>query len=305
MGILLAIQGAASQGVLWGIMALGLYITFKVLDFADLTVDGSFALGGAVSAVLLVNGWNPFLSLVIAFIAGGISGIVTGLLHTKLEIPGILAGILTMIALYSINIRIMGQANTPLLGVDTIMVQLEILLGIDRTLSSLITGVVFSVVIILILYWFFGTELGSVIRATGNNEKMVRAQGVNTDNMKIIGLMLSNALVALSGAMVAQSQGYGDVGMGTGTIVIGLASIIIGEVIFGLRFSFWYRLMAVVLGSVIYRIIIAVVLQLGLKSTDLKLLTALIVALALALPVVKRKFKKTKTVTPSQGGSSC
>ncbi len=303
MGILLAIQGAASQGVLWGIMALGLYITFKVLDFADLTVDGSFALGGAVSAVLLVNGWNPFLSLLIAFLAGGISGVVTGLLHTKLEIPGILAGILTMIALYSINIRIMGQANTPLLGVDTIMVKLEILLGIDRTMSSLIAGVVFSVVIIMILYWFFGTELGSVIRATGNNERMVRAQGVNTDNMKIIGLMLSNALVALSGAMVAQSQGYGDVGMGTGTIVIGLASIIIGEVIFGKRFSFWYRLMSVVFGSIIYRIIIAVVLQLGLKSTDLKLLTAIIVALALALPVVKKKFMKTKAVAQNQGGN--
>lgn len=303
MGILLAIQGAASQGVLWGIMALGLYITFKVLDFADLTVDGSFALGGAVSAVLLVNGWNPFLSLLIAFLAGGISGVVTGLLHTKLEIPGILAGILTMIALYSINIRIMGQANTPLLGVDTIMVKLEILLGIDRTMSSLIAGVIFSVVIIMILYWFFGTELGSVIRATGNNERMVRAQGVNTDNMKIIGLMLSNALVALSGAMVAQSQGYGDVGMGTGTIVIGLASIIIGEVIFGKRFSFWYRLMSVVFGSIIYRIIIAVVLQLGLKSTDLKLLTAIIVALALALPVVKKKFMKTKAVAQNQGGN--
>lgn len=303
MAILLAVQGAASQGVLWGIMALGLYITFKVLDFADLTVDGSFALGGAVSAVLLVNGWNPFLSLLIAFLAGGISGVVTGLLHTKLEIPGILAGILTMIALYSINIRIMGQANTPLLGVDTIMVKLEILLGIDRTTSSLIAGVVFSVVIIMILYWFFGTELGSVIRATGNNERMVRAQGVNTDNMKIIGLMLSNALVALSGAMVAQSQGYGDVGMGTGTIVIGLASIIIGEVIFGKRFSFWYRLMSVVFGSIIYRIIIAVVLQLGLKSTDLKLLTAIIVALALALPVVKKKFMKTKAVAQHQGGN--
>ena len=282
---------------------MGLYITFKVLDFADLTVDGSFALGGAVSAVLLVNGWNPFLSLLIAFLAGGISGVVTGLLHTKLEIPGILAGILTMIALYSINIRIMGQANTPLLGVDTIMVKLEILLGIDRTMSSLITGIVFSVVIIMVLYWFFGTELGSVIRATGNNERMVRAQGVNTDNMKIVGLMLSNALVALSGAMVAQSQGYGDVGMGTGTIVIGLASIIIGEVIFGVRFSFWYRLMSVVFGSIIYRIIIAVVLQLGLKSTDLKLLTAIIVALALALPVVKSKFKQTKAVAQKQGGN--
>lgn len=305
MGILLAVQGAASQGVLWGIMALGLYITFKVLDFADLTVDGSFALGGAVSAVLLVNGWSPVLSLLVAFLAGGISGIVTGLLHTKLEIPGILAGILTMIALYSINIRVMGQANTPLLGVDTLMSQLEVIFGIDRTLSSLISGLIFSIIIIMVLYWFFGTELGSVIRATGNNERMVRAQGVNTDNMKIIGLMISNALVALSGAMVAQSQGYGDVGMGTGTIVIGLASIIIGEVIFGKRFSFWYHLMSVVMGSIIYRIIIAVVLQLGLKSTDLKLLTAIIVALALALPVLKKNFKKTKAAPQPQGGQTC
>jgi len=301
MSILLAIQGAASQGVLWGIMVLGLYITYKILDFADLTVDGSFALGGAVSAVLLVNGWNPGLSLLMAFIAGGISGIATGLLHTKLKIPGILAGILTMTALYSINIRIMGQANTPLLGVDTIMTQLEVLLGLDRTVSSLLVGIIFSVVIILAMYWFFGTELGSSIRATGNNEHMIRAQGVNTDNMKIIGLMLSNALVALSGALVAQSQGYGDVGMGTGTIVIGLASIIIGEVIFGKRFSFWYILMSVVCGSIIYRIIIAVVLQLGLKSTDLKLLTAIVVALALALPVLKNKFIKTKPLAKQEG----
>lgn len=292
MGILLAIQGAASQGVLWGIMALGLYITFKVLDFADLTVDGSFALGGAVSAVLLVNGCNPFLSLLVAFLAGALAGLATGLLHTKLEIPGILAGILTMIALYSINIRIMGKANTPLLGVDTIMSQMEEVFLMDRTVSSLLWGAIFSAVIIAALYWFFGTELGSAIRATGNNERMVRAQGVNTHNMKIIGLMLSNALVSLSGALVAQSQGYGDVGMGTGTIVIGLASIIIGEVIFGKRFAFWYILLSVVFGSIVYRIIIAVVLQLGLKSTDLKLLTAIIVAIALALPVIKKRMQK-------------
>lgn len=292
--ILLAIQGAASQGVLWGIMTLGLYITYKVLDFADLTVDGSFALGGAVSATLLVSGMNPLISLLAAFVAGGISGIVTGLLHTKLKIPGILAGILTMTALYSINIRIMGQANIPLLGVDTLMSNIEVTLGLNRTLSSLLSGVIFSAVIIMALYWFFGTELGSSIRATGNNERMVRAQGVNTDTMKIIGLMLSNGLVALSGAMVAQSQGYADVGMGTGTIVIGLASIIIGEVIFGKRFAFWYILMSVVFGSIIYRIIIAVVLQMGLKSTDLKLLTAIVVALALALPVIKVKRPKKK-----------
>ena len=294
MGIILAMQGAAAQGVLWGIMTLGVYITFKILDFADLTVDGSFALGGAVSAVLIVHGINPYVSLAIAFIAGAAAGYVTGFLHTKLKIPGILAGILTMIALYSINIRIMGQANTPLLGVDTMLSAPAAWFGMSKTVSSLAIGALFSAVIIASMYWFFGTELGSAVRATGNNERMVRALGVNTSSMKNIGIMLSNALVSLSGAMVAQSQGYADVGMGTGTIVIGLASIIIGEVIFGKRFSFWYLLTSVVLGSVIYRIIIAVVLQLGLKSTDLKLLTAVIVAFALALPVVRGDLRKRK-----------
>jgi len=289
-------QGAVSQGVLWGIMALGLFITFKILDFADLTVDGSFALGGAVSAVLIAKlGIDPYASLLIAFIAGGISGFATGLLHTKLKIPGILAGILTMIALYSINIRIMGQANTPLLSIKTMLTPLEEGLGLNKTIGSLVIGSVFSIGLIFLLYWFFGTELGSVIRATGNNERMVRAQGVDTDRMKNIGLMISNALVALSGAMVAQGQGYADVGMGTGTIVIGLASIIIGEVIFRRRIAFWYRLVAAVLGSVVYRVIIAVVLQLGLKSTDLKLLTAVIVGLALGIPVFRKSLgRKTQ-----------
>lgn len=294
MGIILAMQGAASQGVLWGIMTLGVYITFKILDFADLTVDGSFALGGAISAVLIVHGVNPFVSLAVAAAGGAAAGYVTGFLHTKLKIPGILAGILTMIALYSINIRIMGQANTPLLGVFTMLSAPAALFGLSKTMASLAIGAIFSGLIIAGMYWFFGTELGSAVRATGNNERMVRALGVNTDSMKNIGIMLSNALVALSGAMVAQSQGYADVGMGTGTIVIGLASIIIGEVIFGKRFSFWYLLLSVVLGSVIYRIIIAVVLQLGLKSTDLKILTAIIVASALALPVLKNDMRKRK-----------
>lgn len=292
MGLLLAIQGAISQGVLWGVMTLGVYITFKVLDFPDLTVDGSFALGGAVSAVLIVNNMNPFITLFFAFVAGATAGFITGVLNAKLKIPGILAGILTMIALYSINIRIMGQANTPLLGMPTVVSILENQFSINKTIGSLIIGGLFSVFIVIILYWFFGTELGSAIRATGNNERMVRALGVDTNMMKIIGLMISNALVALSGALVAQSQGYGDVGMGTGTIVIGLASVIIGEVIFGNRFSFWYKLMSVVIGSVIYRIIIAIVLQLGLKSTDLKLLTAIIVALALAVPVINKSLSK-------------
>ncbi|MBE6347726.1 MAG: ABC transporter permease [Spirochaetaceae bacterium] len=294
MNILLAMYGAVSQGVLWGIMCLGLYITYKVLDFADLTVDGSFALGGAVNAALIVLDCNPLVALFISFIAGGISGIVTGLLNTKLKIPGILAGILTMIALYSINIRIMGRANISLLGETTLMTQISSLINTTTTTTSFIIGTIFSVIIIFAMYWFFGTEIGSAIRATGNNEKMVRAQGVNTDNMKILGLMLGNALVALSGGLVAQSQGYGDVQMGTGTIVIGLASIIIGEVIFGKRFSFWYILMSVVMGSIIYRVIIAIVLQLGLTSSDLKLFTAVTVALALSIPVMKSKFANKK-----------
>src|SRR5574344_1476436 len=290
MSILLAMQGAVSQGVLWGIMTLGVYLTFRILNIADMTCDGSFALCGSVSAVLIVHGVDPLLSLVIAFAAGMIAGLVTGLLHTKLKIHEILAGILTMIALYSINIRIMGKANTPLLGVTTLMSRIQGITGLSTTLVSLITGAVFSGAIIAILYWFFGTELGSAVRATGNNEHMVRALGVDTDSMKILGLMISNGLISMSGALVAQSQGYADVGMGTGTIVIGLASIIIGEVVFGKRFAFWYALLSVVVGSVIYRIIIAVVLQLGLKSTDLKLLTAVIVALALAIPVLKKSF---------------
>lgn len=293
-------EGALSQGVLWGIMTLGVFLTFRILNIADMTCDGSFALGGATSATLISAGFNPLLSLFVAFIAGIIAGLVTGFLHTKLKIPEILAGILSMIALYSINIRIMGRANIPLLGVETVMSKFQTQMDsifskfhmqaqVSTTVASLVVGIVFCIFLIAALYWFCGTEIGSSLRATGNNERMVRAQGVNTDTMKILGLMLSNGLIALSGALVAQSQGYADVGMGTGTIVVGLASIILGEVIFGRRFAFWYALTGVVLGSVVYRIIIAVVLQLGLKSTDLKLLTAIIVILALSLPLLKGK----------------
>ena len=290
MNILLAIEGAISQGVLWGIMTLGVYITFKILNFADMTVDGSFALGGAVSAILIVKGVNPWLALVPALLAGALAGGITGILHTKVKIPDILSGILTMIALYSINIRIMGQANTSLLGEETIITSLNEMIPISANTLALIIGIIVSILMIGLLYWFFGTEVGSALRATGNNEYMVRALGANTDTMKIIGLMLGNGLVALSGAFVAQSQGYADVGMGQGTIVIGLASIIIGEVVFGNRFNFAYTLAAVIGGSIIYRIIIAVVLQLGMKSTDLKLLTATIVAVALAIPVIQKRI---------------
>lgn len=301
MNILMAIFGAVSQGLLWGIMALGVYITFKILDFADMTCDGSFALGGCVSAVFVVTfHWNPFLSLIAALVAGGIAGGVTGLLHTKLKIPAILSGILTMISLYSINLRIMGQANTPIntraKGTDTIVTLITDLLleeirknGNTNTFVTMMIGLVFVVLCIAILYWFFGTEAGSALRATGNNEAMIRALGVNTDKMKIIGLVLGNALVGLSGALVVQSQKVADVGMGQGTIVIGLASIVIGEVFLGKKLNFAVKLSFTIIGSIIYRIIVAVVLQLGLESSDLKMLTAIIVAIALSVPVLSKK----------------
>ena len=301
MNILMAIFGAVSQGLLWGIMALGVYITFKILDFADMTCDGSFALGGCVSAVFVVTfHWNPFLSLIAALVAGGIAGGVTGLLHTKLKIPAILSGILTMISLYSINLRIMGQANTPIntraKGTDTIVTLITDLLpeeirknGNTNTFVTMMIGLVFVVLCIAILYWFFGTEAGSALRATGNNEAMIRALGVNTDKMKIIGLVLGNALVGLSGALVVQSQKVADFGMGQGTIVIGLASIVIGEVFLGKKLNFAVKLSFTIIGSIIYRIIVAVVLQLGLESSDLKMLTAIIVAIALSVPVLSKK----------------
>lgn len=292
MPILSAMEGAVSQGILWGLMTLGVYFTFRILNVADMTVDGSFAAGGAISAVLITKGMNPLFTLLFVFFMGMACGYVTGFMNTKLKINILLASILTQIALYSINIRIMGRANTPLLGNPTMMSKLRGFFGgkITTTTSSLFIGLIVIALVIGIMYWFFGTEYGSAIRATGSNEHMVRALGVNTDTTKIVGLMISNGMVAISGALVAQSQGYADVGMGTGTIVVGLASIIIGEVIFGSHFGFWYTLISVVLGSIIYRIVIAVVLQMGLKSTDLKLLTALIVAISLSVPVIKQKI---------------
>lgn len=292
MSILLAMQGALSQGILWGLMALGVYITFRLLDIADLTVDGSFATGGAVCAVCLVNGVDPVLSLILSTIAGFIAGFVTGFLHTKCQIPAILAGILTQIGLYSINLRIMGRSNTPLLQYDNIFEGLENLTGLSNNWIVLIIGLIVTILVIVILYWYFGTEIGSSIRATGNNEQMVRALGVNTNVTKTLGLMISNGLIALSGALVTQQQGYADVRMGIGAIVIGLASIVIGEVIFGHKGAFGTRLTSIVVGSVIYRIVVAVVLQLGLNTDDLKLLTAILVAIALTVPIVMNKHKQ-------------
>jgi putative ABC transport system permease protein len=301
---LLSMEGAVSQGILWSVMTLGVYITFKILNFADMTVDGSFATGGAVSAVFVTMGFNPYLCLLFAMIAGLLCGGVTGFLNTRLKIPAILSGILTMIALYSVNIRIMGQPNIPLLGIDTIVTKITALLpGGDQTVAVLLFGFLVAAVLVGAMYWFFGTEIGCAVRATGNNEYMVRAFGVNTATTTVLALMLSNGLASLSGAMVSQSQGYADVQMGVGTIVIGLASVIIGEVLLRKRTNFAFKLIAVVIGSIVYRVIIALVLWLGLRSEDLKLLTAVVVAVALSVPALKDKFSQPSYRAETNGAS--
>ncbi|MCI7194615.1 ABC transporter permease [Acidaminococcus fermentans] len=282
-----------SQGLLWSLLALGVYITFRVLDIADLTVEGSFPLGASVAVTLLVKDVNPVTAILAAALAGGVAGVVTGLLHTKLRIPALLAGILTMIALYSVNLRIMGKANVSLLGKETAFTLVESTLGVAYSQAVLLVGILSCLLFSVLMYWFFGTEIGAAIRATGYNPQMIRAQGVDTNIMLLIGLFFSNALVAVAGALVAQSNGFADVGMGVGTIVIGLASVIIGEVLFGTR-SFKNSLISVILGSIVYRLVIAIVLQMGMPPNDLKLFTAVLVAIALSLPMVKGKFQSRK-----------
>ena len=277
-----------AQGLLWSVMAMGVFITFRTLNIADLSVEGSFPLGGAVAAVLLADKYNPVTAIVAAGVAGMLAGAVSGLLYTKLKIPALMAGILTMIALYSVNLRVMGKANLSLLNTDTIFTSLEFL-KLSPNMTTFVAGLCIAVAIPLWLYWFFGTEIGMAVRATGSNPQMIRAMGVNTDDMFLLGLVLSNGLVAVSGALIAQDNGFADVGMGAGTIVIGLASVIIGEVVFGSR-NFKNSLISVVLGSILYRIVIAVVLYLGMPPNDLKLFTAILVAIALALPLVKAKW---------------
>lgn len=301
-----ALLGAVSQGILWGIMVLGVYITYKLLDIADLTVDGSFALGGSVCAVLVVAGVDPLIAVAAAMLAGMLAGAVTGFLHTVFEIPAILAGILTQIALWSVNLRIMGKSNTPLLQSDTTFSRMTELTGLSSATASIIVGVIVAVAIIAALYWFFGTEIGSALRATGNNEHMIRALGVSTAKTKMIALMLSNALVGLSGGLICQSQKYADIGMGTGAIVIGLAAIVIGEVLGrltpGKLTGFKSRLVSAVAGSVVYFLIRAIVLQMGMDANDMKLLSAVIVALALCVPVAWEKFKLRASY--SKGGEA-
>ena len=292
MGSLInALPGAVSQGLVWGIMALGVYVTYRILDVADLTVDGSLATGGAVCVMMIRAGVNPWVALFAALIAGGVAGLVTALLHTKCGIPAILAGILTQLALYSVNLRIMGGKSNQPVSVDKYNLIVSQRYVREFSLSNpMIPIILVLAAIIGILYWFFGTEKGCSIRATGANKSMARAQGINPDNDIILGLVLSNALVALSGALIAQYQGAVDVNMGRGAIVIGLAAVIIGEVVFKkIKHNFAGTLTFVTLGAVVYYIVIQITLLLGLNTNDLKLITAVIVGLFLALPYWKGK----------------
>ena len=282
-----------AQGLMWSMLAIGVFLSFRVLDVPDMTCEGSFPLGAAIAASLISVGASPLWAVLGAMAGGILAGSVTGVLYTKLKIPAILSGILTMIALYSINLHVMGKANISLLRADTIFLLTAGIFHVSPSVASFIVPTLFILIIAAFIYWFFGTELGMCIRATGDNPQMVRAQGVDTDSMIILGLCLSNGLIGLCGAVVAQNNGFADVGMGIGTIVIGLASVIIGEVILGAD-SFSSSLMAVILGSVIYRIVIAVVLYLGMPPNDLKLFTAIIVMIALALPLIKDKVRMGK-----------
>lgn len=299
-----AFLGAISQGVLWGIMVLGVYITFKLLDIPDMTVDGSFTLGGFICAILISDGKiNPILVLICAILGGLIAGAVTGILHTIFEIPAILAGILTQISLWSINLRIAHKrSNITLPKLGNIFSIVASMTGMKKSQVALVLGIIIVIVIIALLYWFFGTEMGSALRATGNNEAMVRALGINAKTMKLIALMISNGLVALAGALVCQSQGYADINMGTGAIVIGLAAIVIGEVLLGWVKPFYAKLGAAVIGSVVYFIIRAIVLQMGLDSDYMKVLSAVIVAVALSFPVLSKKYRQKKDYHPDGEG---
>lgn len=294
----IGLPGAITQGIIWGIMAIGVYITYKILDIADLTVDGSFTTGGAVLVVCMtVYGMNVWAALAIAFVVGCLAGLLTGVFHTKFGIPAILAGILTQFALYSINLRIMTRANVAL-NVRKFNV---ILTSFDIT-HALITAIIFAAILIGILYWFFGTELGHSLRATGCNHHMSRANGINTERNKVLGLILSNGVVAMSGGLLAQYQGFADINMGRGAIVIGLAAVIIGEVLFSKIYkNFALRLASAVVGGILYYIIITLVLRMGLKADDLKLLSAVVVAVFLGIPYWKSRISQSRT---AKGGKA-
>lgn len=292
MNLLNALPGAAAQGLIWGIMAIGVYITFRILDIADLTVDGTLCTGGAVCIMMMQSGQNVWVSLGAALIAGMLAGMATGLLHTFMGIPAILAGILTQLGLYSINLKIMGKANQAI-NVDKfdLLVSLRYIKGVPFYKNTILLVALFIVLLIVILYWFFGTELGCSLRATGCNDKMARAQGINTDFNRVLGLMISNGLVALAGALLGQYQGFADINMGRGAIVIGLAAVIIGEAVFGKIFrNFGFRLLAVSFGSIIYYFVLQIVIWRGIDTDLLKLLTAVVVAIFLAIPTWKSRY---------------
>ncbi|MDO4304866.1 MAG: ABC transporter permease [Bacillota bacterium] len=292
LNLINAMPGALAQGLIWGIAAIGIYITYRLLDFADLTVDGSLCTGGAVCIMMMLSGHNVAVSMLAATLAGMLTGFATGVLHTFMGIPPILSGILTQIALWSVNLMIMGKANQAI-NVDkySLLVSLRYIKGVPFYRNTILVVAVGILLLIVILYWFFGTELGSALRATGCNGNMARAQGINTNLFKVLGLMISNGLVGLSGAMLAQYQGFADINMGRGAIVIGLAAVIIGEVVFGNIFhNFGFKLFGVALGSIFYYLVMQVVLWMGVKPDYLKLISAVIVAILLAVPYWKEKL---------------
>lgn len=292
MSLVNALPGAAAQGLIWGIMAIGVYLTFRILDFADLTVDGSLCTGGAVCIMLMLSGHSVWVAMLGALLAGAATGLATGLFHTFMGIPAILAGILTQLGLWSVNLKIMGKANQAI-NVDKfdLLVSLRFIKNVPFYKNTILLVALIILVLVAVLYWFFGTELGCAIRATGCNDKMARAQGINTDFNRVLGLMVSNALVALSGALLAQYQGFADINMGRGAIVIGLAAVIIGEAVFGKLFhNFGLRLLGVALGSIIYYLVLQVVIWRGIDPDLLKLLSALVVAVFLAIPVWKSRY---------------
>ncbi|MCT7730952.1 MAG: ABC transporter permease [Lactobacillus crispatus] len=273
------ITSSIGQGLLWGILALGLYLTFRILNFPDMTVEGTFPFGAAICVSALVHGVNPLAATILSFFAGMVTGLVTGLLYTKGKIPVLLAGILTMTGVYSVNLRILGKANVGLLNKNTLL-NGQLLQKLPINFPTIVVGLIIAIIVIVLL-------------ATGDNEKMAQSLGINTDNMKILGLMLSNGLIGLAGGLLAQNGGYADVNMGIGTMVIGLAAIIIGEVVYG-NLSLTARLVAVVIGSIIYRLILLLVLQLGFSTNDFKLISAIILAICMMLPLFEQKFRTRK-----------
>lgn len=299
-----ALPGAVAQGLIWGIMAIGVYITYRILDIADLTVDGTLGTGGAVCIMLMLSGQNVWVAMLGATIAGMAAGFCTGILHTFMGIPAILAGILTQLGLYSINLKTMGKANQAI-NVDKydLLVSLRFIKNVPFFKNTILIVAILTLVLVLVLYWFFGTELGCSLRATGCNDKMARAQGINTDLGRVLGLMISNGIVALSGALLCQYQGFADINMGRGAIVIGLAAVIIGEAVFGKIFhNFGFRLVGVALGSIIYYLVLQVVIWRGIDTDLLKLLSAAVVAVFLAIPTWKERYFKN-FVKAGKGGN--